>query len=453
MAAERKNGKVISLHTLTLVLLIAAVVLSVLLIFFTQLLFVNYHQLTQIAEKHVLLRKDALEMMDASDYLTERVQRFTVDGDTDFMDQYFTEAFRSQHREEALEMMSEESSDQAAIKALQAAMNASNDLMQDEYYAMRLVVEAKGYTDYPAQLDQVTLTDADSALDAHAKMHRAAQIVLGEGYYEKKTTIRESLDRCLAELEKTADTADKDALSALGSELANIRIVIILQLIGIGAFTWLMTRLAIRPTLNAVDCIKQDRMIPESGAAEFRYLFSAYNKVYKYYKKSLAKLTFKASHDELTGVYNRAGYESLLSSLDLQTTYMILFDVDNFKHINDTYGHEVGDQVLVKIAGALKKHFRSDDHICRVGGDEFVVFMVNAEKKNKDLIRRKIEQINQTLESTDDGLPKSSISVGVAHGSEVTDVKALFEIADDAMYAAKKNGKHGFIFSKDLEGQ
>ena len=193
-------------------------------------------------------------------------------------------------------------------------------------------------------------------------------------------------------------------------------------------------------------------MIPESGATEFRYLFRAYNKVYKYYKKSLAKLTFKASHDELTGVYNRAGYESLLSSLDLQTTYMILFDVDNFKHINDTYGHEVGDQVLVKIAGALKKHFRSDDHICRVGGDEFVVFMVNAEKKNKDLIRRKIEQINQTLESTDDGLPKSSISVGVAHGSEVTDVKALFEIADDAMYAAKKNGKHGFIFSKDLEG-
>ena len=121
--------------------------------------------------------------------------------------------------------------------------------------------------------------------------------------------------------------------------------------------------------MNAVNRIKENSLIPEVGANEFRYLARAYNKMYEVYKKSLASLNFKASHDELTGVYNRAGYDLLLSGLDLNSTYMILIDVDNFKSINDTYGHEIGDRVLIKLADVIKSHFRSEDNICRIVGD------------------------------------------------------------------------------------
>ena len=127
-------------------------------------------------------------------------------------------------------------------------------------------------------------------------------------------------------------------------------------------------------------------------------------------------MNFKASHDELTGAYNRAGYDLLLSSIDLNTTYMLLFDIDNFKGINDTYGHETGDKVLIKLVEVLRNNFRSDDYICRIGGDEFIVFLVHSNQMQGEQITSKIERINRALEEGADGLPRASISVGITHG-------------------------------------
>ena len=163
-------------------------------------------------------------------------------------------------------------------------------------------------------------------------------------------------------------------------------------------------------------------------------------------KSRLAHLDYKASHDELTGVLNRTGYELLLSGIDCGSTYMIMLDVDNFKTINDTCGHETGDRVLVRLARVLKKHFRAEDYICRIGGDEFVVFMVNTTKAQYDLVAAKIEEISHELFESNDGLPSVTISVGIAHGSEFPDAAAWFEEADEAMYRAKQRGKQASIF-------
>ena len=125
---------------------------------------------------------------------------------------------------------------------------------------------------------------------------------------------------------------------------------------------------------------------------------------------------------------------------------MLLFDVDNFKSINDTYGHEVGDKVLVKLVQVMKKNFRSDDYICRIGGDEFVVFMVHATEQQKNLIASKIEKINQEMTDPKDGLPPASISVGITYGAEAEDAEVLFEKADAAMYHSKQSGKSTYTF-------
>lgn len=151
-----------------------------------------------------------------------------------------------------------------------------------------------------------------------------------------------------------------------------------------------------------------------------------------------------ASHDSLTKVYNRAGYEVLLSQLDLQTSCMILLDIDFFKEVNDTYGHETGDKILCKLANIALERFRADDRISRIGGDEFVVLMANAGRQQKDLVGSRIQQINAGLADTSDGLPAVSVSAGVAYGQDADSSIDLFNHADEALYETKRHGRKGY---------
>lgn len=448
---EKKDG--ISLRSIHLWMIIGAAIISAVMFFSTYHLTQSFRHLTETSEQQIELRKAARELMDASDYLTEKVQRFTVDGDMRFLTEYFAEAFESQHREEAIEKMSAGKGGETALGRLQDAMAASVSLMNREYYAMRLVIEAKGYGEYPKVLRSVELSEEDRALSAEDKMHLATRMVLDDTYYTQKEEIRANMQASLNELEKMAYDADASALHELHDEMRLIRVVILLQIAVMIFMVWLTARLGIHPVLNAVERIKADSPIPEVGAEEFRYLARAYNKMYEVYRSSLERLNFKASHDELTGAYNRAGYDLLLSSIDLKNTYMMLFDVDNFKSINDTYGHDTGDRVLIRLVEILRRNFRNDDYICRIGGDEFVVFMVHSSDVQPGLIGKKIEAVNRELASAADGLPKASISVGIVHGSEATDAENLFEKTDAAMYESKRKGKSTYTFSAENSGR
>ena len=446
MQKEQIQNRGVSLRTVHKCLIVGAVIISALMFFSTYQLSSSFRGLAETSEQQIALRKAARELMDASDYLTEKVQRFCVQGDMQFLDAYFAEAFEANHREEAIATMSGGSGTEAALAKLQEAMNGSLALMEREYYAMRLVIEARGYTEYPELLRSVVLSAGDQALVPEEKMRRAAEMVHDGEYYRQKDLIRENMKASLDELEQMAYETDATALSSLKDEMLLVRLVIGLQTAGIFSMVWLTSRLGIHPVLNAVERIKADSPIPEVGANEFRYLARTYNKMYEVYKRSLEHLNFKASHDELTGAYNRAGYDLLLSSIGPSTTYMILFDVDNFKSINDTCGHETGDTVLIRLVEVLKSNFRSDDYICRIGGDEFIVFMVHSTEQQRDLISSKIQQINKDLAVSADGLPAVSVSVGIMHGANAANVRDLFEKTDEAMYRAKRNGKHTYSF-------
>lgn len=177
MLLKHKEKDGISLRTVHLCLIIGAVIISGLMLFSTFHLSASFRHLTETSEQQIELRKAARELMDASDYLTEKVQRFSVQGDVRFLEAYFEEAFQANHREEALATMSSGSGTQAALEKLQAAMDGSVELMNREYYAMRLVIEAQGYAEYPEVLQSVTLSDEDRALSADEQMRRAAEMV------------------------------------------------------------------------------------------------------------------------------------------------------------------------------------------------------------------------------------------------------------------------------------
>ena len=453
MAESKKPGGGVSLRTVNVILIIAAVLIAGLMVFSTFQISSYFSRLTEQSKQQTELSNAARELMDASDYLTEKVQRFTVHGGMEFLESYFDEALKNNRRELALEQLSRGNGTEEAFLKLKEAMDASLELMNREYYAMRLVVEAKGYTVYPDVIGEVQLSEEDKALSAEAKMVRASELVHDDKYYEQKGLIRDRMKDSLGELERLAHNEDVNAMNSFRTEIVIFRIVIIVQMLGIFAMVFMTSRLGIHPVLNAVNKIKEDSPIPEMGANEFRYLARTYNKMYGVYRNSIEHLNFKASHDELTGAYNRAGYDLLLSGADLKSTFMLVFDIDDFKNINDTCGHETGDRVLVKLVHTLSSLFRSDDYVCRIGGDEFVVLMSHSAWGQCDRISSIIENVNETMGVPENGMPSVSVSVGIAHGENVADTRELFENADEALYHSKEKGKHTYTFYRDLHPQ
>jgi diguanylate cyclase (GGDEF)-like protein len=143
--------------------------------------------------------------------------------------------------------------------------------------------------------------------------------------------------------------------------------------------------------------------------------------------------------DSLTGLYNRAGYNELLRRYADDKTLnvgLMVLDVDKFKTINDTYGHDVGDVMLKEVAKLLKVTFRSSDYVIRYGGDEFVVVMLGITEDMSFIVKNKIESINVQLENPISDIPKTSVSAGVAF-SDKGFSDDLFKKADDALYKTK----------------
>ena len=161
-------------------------------------------------------------------------------------------------------------------------------------------------------------------------------------------------------------------------------------------------------------------------------------------------LRHKAEHDELTGLINRGGYNSILDVLKLQNhpVALILIDVDLFKHINDNYGHPVGDKVLQKVASTLKENFRSSDYVARIGGDEFAVILTDFGtdlENTKNLIKTKMSHTLESLKNTKGEVPEVTLSCGIEICPNGFD-ESLYEHADAALYEVKRSGRNGFRF-------
>ena len=444
-ALGKSNEKGLSLKKVSLIMLLASVAIAVMLLVASTRTFRSFQQMKEMTNRYILLQEATTELMSASDYLTEEAQCYTVIGDRRHLENYLTESEVTCRREHAIATMEKKLPDSAALKELERAMANSMSLMNREFYAMRLVLEAKGETDYPAALGKVQLSEADLALSAGEKMELARKMVHDEAYYEEKNLIRSNMADCVTELKNGVYGEQQMMARSTRNKLVVVAGLILLQILAMFVMLWLTNHLGVNPVLRAVDHIRRDQKIPISGASEFRYLAGAYNAMYNAYKKSIESLSYKASHDELTGVYNRAGYDLIKTSLDLRSTAMLLFDVDRFKTVNDRFGHETGDEVLKKIASVLKSNFRSDDYVCRIGGDEFVVFMVHVNGEQEQLIESKVAYINQELSRADNG-PEVTLSVGVSISPDNDDPREMFRQADLALYYVKDHGRNGCCF-------
>ncbi|WP_160328332.1 putative bifunctional diguanylate cyclase/phosphodiesterase [Pseudomonas sp. EpS/L25] len=175
-----------------------------------------------------------------------------------------------------------------------------------------------------------------------------------------------------------------------------------------------------------------------------------------------AKMTYLAEHDQLTHLPNRLLFrdraaQSLRSAVRNHSNVAIIFlDLDNFKGINDSFGHSLGDKLLVSVAARLSGCVREEDTVSRQGGDEFLVLLAGLKSREAaEKVAKKIISSCSEPHFIDDQEIHITISMGVGFSpQEHVDIDSLIAQADTAMYRTKQNGRNGYtFFSNEIGAQ
>ena len=273
--------KGLSLRVTHLLMIILAVMILALLIFSASRSASVFSQLDKATGNYIVRQKAAHDLMEASDYLTEMVQRFTRDGNMEYLDKYFEKAFVSRRREVAVTAMSESEAEQVIVDQIQAALDESLSLMYREYYAMKLVIDAKEYREYPETLRAIELKEEDELLEPEAKMELARDMVMGSEYYARKEIIRNDMKAGLESLDKLMSTTRRDTSAELNRELSTLRIIVVILFVLILAVIGLSAWLGTIPMVRAMRESTEGKPLTVSGSKEFRYLATKFNEMHE----------------------------------------------------------------------------------------------------------------------------------------------------------------------------
>ena len=176
------------------------------------------------------------------------------------------------------------------------------------------------------------------------------------------------------------------------------------------------------------------------------------NYIYKKEKKAIDELEYHANNDILTGLPNRHAYnekiDALLKDTNVENIYMLFMDIDNFKTVNDTLGHSVGDLLLQNVAKRLENRITGFEIFARFGGDEFVFIFTNVSKPT--IIEKIAQRIHKVFEEAfmlKNYDVHTSVSIGLStYPDTSSDAESLLRNADIAMYCAKRAGRNQYAF-------
>lgn len=169
------------------------------------------------------------------------------------------------------------------------------------------------------------------------------------------------------------------------------------------------------------------------------------------------KLQQSAATDALTELPNRRAADALLAVEHARARRggscyaVIMADLDRFKRVNDTYGHEVGDEVLVALAGRLRGGVRRGDHVARWGGEEFLVLLPEVDARGAlDVAQKLCASVAEAPFPTGAGMLAITISLGVAVHDDDADAAAVVQRADAALYRAKQQGRNRAVLAEPM---
>ena len=375
----RYQAKGISLKLVGWLISIFAVVISGLLIFSMVYISNKTEEVNVSTANYITMKSAASDVQSASDDLTNDVRLFVTTAKKEYMDSYFKEANVVKRRDNALETihkLTENTSIHEDVhEAITTAVNESNQLMELEFYAMKLTCLDNPSIEYSEYSEIVNCTTADAVAPGN-RFKEALNAVFGEDYMESKAIITNNVNNAIDIIDDLMANNIEQSETNLRRLIIFQSIVILINVIFMAGVVILTHIYIITPMNAAVNSLANNEEVRVRSNKEFNYLAAVYNRVRKTNEDIKDSLKYEAEHDSLTGLYNRTGYDRLYRSMPLETAIYILLDIDKFKEVNDTLGHEMGDKVLVRTANIIKKYFYDENsYVFRIGGDEFAIIV------------------------------------------------------------------------------
>ncbi len=453
---EKKARRAIPLQAIVTVAVAIGLLISFFLMYFMYQTSKSYRETRESTENYIECQSIANNLLAGSDALTIYARGFVVTGDPQQAEFYYNDMQAQNAIDEAMEDVRAFSTDERVLSQLDSAMQRRARLPVTEDYAMRLKVAAIGgdISEYPEKLQSVQLLPADIRLSAQEQDEKARSLLFDIDYETSKNEISLRINRSMdvlmsGMLTRQVESADHMQSVLLGQHSLTGALIVSLLALAVIIFT-----MVIIPLHRSISKMSSAQTLSEEGTSEIRFLARTYNQLHEQNRLANEKLNYEATHDELTGLYNRAAYASMLDDMtkDAAKLTLILLDVDLFKHINDQYGHDVGDAVLKSVASSLRSSFRREDMVCRIGGDEFAVIMSHTDSGFKPQLCEKLQKLAEKLAKPENDLPLVTLSIGVAFTDRLIPDTDVFKSADLALYQVKDGGRNGFGFA-DATGE
>ena len=451
MTNNKKEKYVIGIRSIGIIMFVLGLLITFLLQFSIHEVKVAYEQTINETKTYIEGQNILVNIKNSSDTMSEKIRSYVATGNISYAYDYFLNYEDEKTRSNSLESISNKIQEKEIHDIINNILSNRDLMVKTEKDAMILALDAYNVEkeDYPAALDYEK-SDINSELYSDEERLKFANDLLYSSQYQKaKRAVNDDVSYCLDKFSTINTEMEIKNLNKLEYYQNRQRLVVtaslVLVVIIVATFSWLV----VKPLSKNSHNIAKGEYLEENGLKDLRILAVAYNKMLDRIKKDNEKLSYDASHDGLTGLLNRFAYATNLSKYYDIKFSLLLLDVDNFKSINDTLGHDVGDLVLKKISNVLKSHFRSDDEIYRLGGDEIAIVLKNIDNTHKNIIEEKYEQIKNDLLIHDEKTPEVNISVGVTFAKENADTEKIYKEADIALYKAKER-KNTIVFYEDV---
>lgn len=415
---------------------------------------VKLNSFRKTLEDYSSFKMNSLRMRDISNYLSDQARLFIITGDVQYAETYFNEKNSKHDRKDAMQKILELYKDNdIETKKSAAAFSQMENLSAIEVYAMKMRFES--LIDYDGQIPEefksIKLKPEEEKLSPAEKDAKATDMLFSSSYLIYKMKVDSSFNFRIDELEKSNLKDILENFSSVSKRIQYLGAALIAIIIILALFFKIYTVEILRPIESYMNSIVSNERLTAKGTEELRTLAETYNIFYDIKEANEQRLRQTAETDPLTGLSNRRAFENICSDFAHDDAHiaLLMIDVDNFKGVNDTYGHKVGDIVLKNVASQLVKAFRQTDRAARLGGDEFSVLLTNVNGDIDQILQRKITRINENLaELEGQGYGKVSISVGGVMSYDGFR-QELFEKADKALYETKSRGKKGFTLFKE----
>ena len=445
--ANQKRG--VSLMLISSIFVLISLVLSASIIIVTRFSHTSFEQINRISEGYIKCTEDVQLLDETSDFLTSKSREYVVLNNPKAAVDYMQEVTESKARERSVENVKVYFADTEVGSYMQDALDQSNLLAVRELYAMRLAGETYGVDALPTQIKEVTLTAEDLALDNNAKVTKATTMLFDEGYDSIKSKIDDDIAKSLTLLIEATSVRKEQANRGLNVIILfheSLAVLLFLFVLATGAISYF---LMVLPLKRYKEAIENNKRVEVIGSRELRFVAQAYNHMYDAKEKHQEALQYEVSHDILTGIFNRREYLADCARLAKTRLYFIIADVDRFKGINDTYGHDLGDKILRLVARKLRGAFPEPNYVFRVGGDEFIIFATEEDLQSVERLENILDEINQSLDDIHqkENIPLVSLSFGIVDKTPDMTFDDAYRDADKALYRVKEAGGCGVDFN------